>query len=120
MNDRVLVMDARLRNLAADTIQLRPSRDLAFLQEGTGAADGQVVCAGPGRGIFYVVVAGHVLGDDGDAVFGILGEDVGGCEADDAGAGGWLGILDVSILSIGIWGLGWGCVGVEGNKDMTM
>lgn len=34
-----------------------------------------------------------MLCDDGDAEGGVAGQDEGGCEADDAGAGGqWLGL----------------------------
>ena len=42
---------------------------------------GNVIGAGPGRGILDVVVPGHMFRDHGDAVGGIFGEEVSGGEA---------------------------------------
>lgn len=51
---------------------------------GAARALRQVVCAGPRRGVFDVVVAGHVLGGDGDFVAGLPRQQQGGGEAGDS------------------------------------
>lgn len=39
----------------------------------------EVVCSGPWRGVLDVVVAGHVLGYDGDFVVAIAADELEGC-----------------------------------------
>lgn len=62
----------------------------AFVHGAAGVGRGHrpAVGARPWGGVFDVVVAGHVLGDEGDGVGARAREEEGSGEADHAGAGG--------------------------------
>lgn len=100
-------MDAGLWDLATYTLELRPGGLLEPLQCGAGLANRKIVCTSPFAGtesmcvprafctfyllprgsVFYVIVAGHVLGHDGDGQVLVPGQHEGSREADDSGAG---------------------------------
>jgi len=86
VDDGVLIMNPRLDDLVADAMQLGPSVTLEALQVGSGHSDRQIIRAGPGRSVFDVIVARHVLSDDGDFEVRMFGQHKGGCEAHHASA----------------------------------
>lgn len=61
---RTLEMNARFWSLPGHFLEGSPSDCFVGLLFGVGLADGQAVGAGPGTGVFDVVVSGHVFCDD--------------------------------------------------------
>lgn len=107
-----LKVDARLRMLLRNITQMRPSRSLPLTNTAVFSAHSiqwqsvgdldtslraihspvedarQVIGPGPGGAVFDIVVAGHVLGGDGDLVRRVLGEEPCGGQAGDTCSGG--------------------------------
>lgn len=82
----VLEVDAGLRDMATQAVKLGPGSFLQALQKRARLRYWKVVCASPGRGILYVIVAGHVLGDDSNGQAAVLGQHEGRRQADYAGS----------------------------------
>lgn len=61
---RTLEMYACFWSLFGHFLEGSPSDGFVGLLFGIGLADGQAVGAGPGTGVFDVVVSGHVFCDD--------------------------------------------------------
>lgn len=71
----------------------------------------KIVGSGPGRTVFNIIVSGHVFGDDGDAVGGVLGEEICGGETGHSSA-----IMRVSERDI----QGPGEDGIPQNHDIVL
>lgn len=67
IDSRVLEVDARFWDVPTESLKLGPGSFLEPLQVGAWLAYRKIVRTGPRGSIFNVIVAGHVLGDDGDA-----------------------------------------------------
>lgn len=82
---RTLEVDAGFGDVSCETLEFSPGHGLVCLLFGVRFADGQAVGAGPWAGVFYVIVSGHVFGDDRDIMALIAGEQQCGCESTHAG-----------------------------------
>ena len=61
----------------------------------------EIIRTGPRRRVFDVIVAGHVLRSDGDAVLGRLGQQQGSGEPADAGSCSMTPVSEVFGLFLG-------------------
>ena len=72
MDERVvsltLEVDAGFGDVSGQAFEFVPGYGFVCLLLRVGLADGETVGSGPGAGVFDVVVAGHVFGDDCDIV----------------------------------------------------